>query len=127
MKLFRQFALAVSTVLVLTTTAAAHAKLVSSTPAENTKVASPQAVTLVFNETLSADFSDVELLMLSMPGMDMTSPMAMDGITTALSDDKMTLVATPGKPLTSGRYRLNWHVVTSDTHRIEGSFEFDVQ
>ncbi len=124
---FRQFAIAVSTVMLMTASAAAHAQLVSSTPAENAQIASPQTLTLLFNETLAADFSGVELAMLTMPGMEMTSPMAVGGVTTALSDDKKTLIATPAKPLGAGRYRLDWHVVTSDTHRIEGSFEFDVQ
>ena len=127
MKFIRQFVIATFAVMALTATASAHAKLLSSTPAENASVTSPQSITLVFNETLEADLSGVDLAMLTMPGMKMDSPMAVGGITTTLSEDKKTLVATPAKSLGAGRYKLTWHAVTSDTHRIEGSFEFDVQ
>jgi copper resistance protein C len=30
-------------------------------------------------------------------------------------------------PLAPGHYRVNWHVVSVDTHRTEGSFGFDIQ
>lgn len=127
MKSIRSLAVAAATVMLLTTTALAHTKLVSSTPAENTSVASPDAITLVFNEALTSDFSGIDLAMLTMPGMKMTSPMAIEGITTTLSDDKKTLTATPAKPLSTGRYKVSWHAVSSDTHRMEGAFEFDVK
>ena len=36
---------------------------------------------------------------------------------------KMLIVKTPG-PLAAGRYQLNWHAVSVDTHRVKGSLAF---
>ncbi len=65
--------------------------------------------------------------MLTMPGMAMDQPMMIDGIEVTVGSDGKTLVAKPAAPLGAGRYKLTWHVVTTDTHRIEGAFEFEVK
>ena len=31
------------------------------------------------------------------------------------------------KPLNAGTYKVNWRAVSTDTHKIEGSFTFDVE
>lgn len=117
---------ALLTASVTASPAAAHARLVSATPAPDTVVASPARLQLVFSEPLLADSSGVALEMVDMPGMKMTSPMAMP-VTTALSADGETMTVTTAQPLPRGGYRLDWHAVTTETHRTEGSFAFKVK
>jgi methionine-rich copper-binding protein CopC len=47
--------------------------------------------------------------------------------TSALAADGRTLVITPQGPLDPGRYTVNWHVVSRDTHKIAGSYVFAVK
>ncbi len=47
--------------------------------------------------------------------------------TSALAADGRTLVITPQVPLDPGRYTVNWHVVSRDTHKIAGSYVFAVK
>jgi methionine-rich copper-binding protein CopC len=44
-----------------------------------------------------------------------------------VSKDKMGLVATPTEPLSAGVYKVNWHAVTADTHRVTGAYTFTVR
>lgn len=106
--------------------AVAHPKLLSTTPAPNSVVTSPARLQLTFSETLVANFSGVELVMTDMPGMKMSAPMRMT-VTTAIAPDGKTVVVTSAKPLPRGAYRLEWHVVSADTHRVQGSYAFKVK
>jgi len=106
--------------------AIAHPKLISATPAPNAVVASPAKLQLTFSEGLVAKFSGVDLVMTDMPGMKMSSPMKMT-VATALAPDGKTLVVTLAKPLPRGAYKLDWHVVSTDTHRVQGSYAFKVK
>ena len=106
--------------------AIAHPKLVSANPAPNSVAASPAKLQLTFSEALVANFSGVELVMTDMPGMKMSSPHKM-AVTTALAPDGKTVVVTLAKPLPRGAYRLDWHVVSTDTHRVQGSYAFKVK
>lgn len=118
---------ALSAAMLVASAAQAHPKLLSSTPAADATVPNPAKIELRFSEKLVAPFSGVELIMTGMPGMPGHGPMKMSGITTALGPDGKTLVATPKKPLPAGDYKLNWHAVAGDNHRIEGSFAFHVK
>ena len=40
-------------------------------------------------------------------------------------NDKQLVLLLP--PLTPGRYRVHWHVVSVDTHRTEGEYSFTVE
>lgn len=106
--------------------ALAHPKLVSATPAPNAVVAAPARLQLTFSESLVANFSGVDLVMTEMPGMKMSSPHKV-AVTTALGPDGKTVAVTLAKPLTRGAYRLDWHVVSTDTHRVQGSYAFKVK
>ncbi|URW75841.1 copper homeostasis periplasmic binding protein CopC [Sphingomonas donggukensis] len=106
--------------------ALAHPKLVSATPAPNASVAATGRLQLTFSEPLVAKFSGVELVMTDMPGMKMSTPMKMTA-STAVGPDGKTVVVTLAKPLPRGTYRLDWHVVSSDTHRVKGSYGFMVR
>ncbi len=111
--------------LVAGTAAQAHPRLVSSMPAANATVAKPAKIELHFNEALVAQFSGVDVVMTDMPGMKM-APMKVT-VDTSVGADGKTLVVAPKAPLHAGTYKVDWHAVTTDTHRVNGSFSFKVQ
>lgn len=104
-------------------TANAHPKLVSATPAANATVAKPARIQLRFSEKLVPAFSKADLIMAAMPGM----PEMKIASTAALAADGQTLVITPKAPLSSGRYNVAWHVVSTDTHKVAGNYAFAVK
>jgi methionine-rich copper-binding protein CopC len=120
-------AVAVAAAFLSVAPAFAHPKLVSATPAAEAVVAAPTKILLKFSERLVAQFSGAELFMTEMPGMKMKSPMRMGGMTTTVAVDGTDLDVSLAKPLPRGTYRLNYHVVSADTHRVEGGYVFKVK
>jgi methionine-rich copper-binding protein CopC len=120
------FAVAMAASVLTATAAQAHPKLNSATPAANAVVAAPTRIQLVFSEALVAQFSGIDLTMTEMPGMKM-GPMKINGVKATVGADGKTLVATLAKPLAVGTYKVDYHVVSTDTHRIQGSYTFKVQ
>lgn len=118
--------LAAAAALVAASPALAHPKLVSATPAPNSTVAATGKLQLGFSEALVAQFTGVNIVMTDMPGMKMSSPMKM-AAKTVLGPDGKSVVVTLAKPLPRGTYRVDWHVVSADTHRVTGSYLFKVQ
>ena len=117
--------ISLATVALLAASAAqAHPKLLQSTPVPDTRVAPPAAITLVFSEKLVSQFTGVELTMAAAPGI---AEARIDSLATKLAADGRTLTATPKNRLTPGDYRVDWHAVAADTHRIKGSFAFTVR
>lgn len=106
--------------------ALAHPKLVSATPAPNAATAPTARLQLVFSERLVAQFSGADVVMTEMPGMKMHGPMKMP-VKASLAGDGKTLVLTLAKPLPKGSYRVDWRVVSADTHRVQGNYSFKVQ
>lgn len=94
--------------------ALAHAKLKSSDPAAGSHVKSPNMVRLVFAEPLEPAFSGAELL--DPAGKVIPVPKSVGGAT-------ITLLPLALKP---GSYKVTWHAVGHDTHRLIGSFGFTV-
>jgi len=122
-----RFAPIVAAVLLVAPVAAyAHPKLVSATPAPNSVAAPTAQLQLVFSESLVAPMSGADLVMTEMPGMKMNAPMKMPAKATLGADGK-TLVVTLPKALTTGSYKLSYHVVSTDTHRVEGNYSFKVK
>lgn len=122
-----RFAPIVAAVLLVAPVAAyAHPKLVSATPAPNSVAAPTAQLQLVFSESLVAPMSGADLVMTEMPGMKMNVPMKMPAKATLGADGK-TLVVTLPKALTTGSYKLSYHVVSTDTHRVEGNYSFKVK
>jgi methionine-rich copper-binding protein CopC len=108
-------------------TAQAHTRLLSSSPAANATVSKPGRVVLSFNERVVANFTGVNLVMTSMPGMASHQPMPITGFTSAMSADGKTLTLQMRRALTAGTYQLKWHAVGDDTHRMVGTFSFTVK
>ena len=103
--------------------ATAHPKLLSATPAANAAVVAPANINLHFSEKLMPAFSKAELTMAAMPGM---GAMKMASATAVAADGK-TLVVTPKTRLPRGRYIIDWHVVSTDTHKVAGRYAFAVK
>jgi copper resistance protein C len=105
--------------LVMTSTAFAHAHMVSSEPAANAEVAAPDAVTIHFTEPLEPAFSKITLDDAS--GKEaVTTASEVDG-----KDAKRMRLATPQLP--QGRYAVHWVAVATDGHRTQGDFSFNVK
>jgi methionine-rich copper-binding protein CopC len=106
--------------LAAATQASAHAHLLSSTPAANATVPAPKQLTLQFSEKLQPRFSGVTV---TMPQMNnMATP-----VKVAVSKDRKSLIAAPTEPLAAGVYKVTWHAVTADTHRVQGAYSFTVR
>lgn len=95
----------------------AHPKLVSSTPAR---------IELHFSEALVAQFSGANLVMTAMPGMADHGAMKVT-VKVSGADEGKTMVITPAQPLVPGSYRVDWRAVASDTHVVSGNVAFDVK
>ena len=104
---------------------AAHTSLVSSTPAARATASNVTRLTLNFSEDLVAPLSGIALTMTSMPGMANHEPMPIRGFTTTVRENVMTV--TMPRALPAGTYLLEWHVVSSDQHRMEGRYTFTVR
>lgn len=126
--MFRKTVLAVAIVVSVfaATAVQAHPKLSSATPEADTVVTAPAQIQLIFSEALVAQFSGIDLTMTEMPGMKM-GPMKVNGVKATVAPDGNTLVAPLAKPLATGTYKLDYHVVSTDTHRIQGSYTFKVK
>lgn len=113
--------LQVATVLSLltgSTSAFAHAHLEHSTPAADSIVSSVDTLQLVFSEGVEQAFSTVSL-------SQGETPVALSSIASKRNDKKV-LIVTPVAPLAAGQYRVQWKVVSVDTHNSNGSYSFTV-
>jgi methionine-rich copper-binding protein CopC len=97
----------------------AHAVLERAIPGAGSSVReSPPKLKLWFSERIEPAFSTVEVL-------SPTSQRVETGQAQPDSADlKLLLVTLP--PLAPGRYRVNWRVISVDTHVAKGSFTFDI-
>ncbi|WP_419815856.1 copper homeostasis periplasmic binding protein CopC [Glacieibacterium sp.] len=104
----------------------AHPKVASATPAAGATVAAPATIELHLTETLMPKLSGATLTMTGMPGMADHPPMPIKS-TSRIGSDGKTLMVVPKSKLAAGSYRVDWHVVSSDTHRVTGTHDFTVQ
>ena len=98
----------------------AHATLASSAPANAAIVTTaPTAITLKFTEGLELKFS----------GLSITGPSGpvMAGAATLDPADNATLVVPLVSPLPAGTYTIDWHVLSTDGHKTQGSYAFTVK
>ncbi|WP_353226660.1 copper homeostasis periplasmic binding protein CopC [Novosphingobium sp.] len=107
-------------------TAEAHPKLLRANPAANATVAGPTRVMLAFSERLIAPMSGGDIIATALASRGTTAAIKVAGVTSAVIGGK-SLMLTLKRPLAPGSYRLNWHVVSVDTHRVQGTFSFKVK
>jgi hypothetical protein len=122
MKMLNSAALAAASALAMlaASPALAHARLVSSNPADNAAVAAPRTIVLNFNERLVAAFTKVELTMPEHGGMKVAA-------SSAPANDGKGLVVTPARPLGKGAYKLVWSTASADGHKMSGEISFTVR
>lgn len=117
----RRFLIALSGAVALLASfnAFAHAQLKSQTPAADSVVKAPAALNLVFSEGVEAALTKV----------DITRGGTAIAVASVVTDpaSKKVLIVTPSAPLAAGDYQVNWHAVSVDTHKSEGSYHFKVQ
>ncbi len=99
----------------LATNAFAHATLERTSPPVGASVSSsPGEVRLWFSEAVEPRFS----------GAEVTGPSGRVGGRASVSGNQLVI----GLPrLAPGSYCVNWHVISVDTHKTEGSFTFEVR
>jgi hypothetical protein len=111
---------AVILVLAAAGTAFAHARLDHAIPAVGSTVApSPKEIVLTFTSELEPAFSSVEVV--NEKGVAMQSSKA------AVDSANRAQLRVPLKTLVPGTYRVNWSVLSVDTHRTTGNFTFRVR
>jgi copper resistance protein C len=94
----------------------AHAELDRAEPRVGNKVANPpRAVTLWFTQKLEPAFSTITVTNAAGERVDTGK--------TRVSGNQMSISLRAGG---SGTYRVNWHVLSVDTHTTEGNFAFQV-
>ena len=111
--------LAVLGLLAAAPVASAHATLVSSSPADGAVLArSPAKVSATFDEPVGSTPDSIQVLA---PNGDRVDT----GGTTHGSQPQTIVVALlPG--LQGGTYTVGWHVVSDDSHPVQGAFTFSV-
>ena len=115
-----------STALLLSGAALAHPSLLSSSPEQGAQVDAPARIELRFSEPLVTKMSGAKLIMTGMPGMADHPPMPMAVKVTGGDDPKLMLI-TPTQKLVPGSYSVQWRAVSSDTHPISGTVDFQVK
>jgi|SRR6185437_7164448 methionine-rich copper-binding protein CopC len=94
----------------------AHAMLSNSSPPVGGSVGSaPRQVSLSFTQSLEPSFSSVQVTDSKGARVDVGKAQ--------VSGSTMTIGL---KALSPGTYRVNWHVLSVDTHKTQGSFTFHV-
>jgi methionine-rich copper-binding protein CopC len=112
--------LAVLVVGALATSADAHPKLKSATPAADiSSKVSLKEIKLSFSEGVIAKFSGLEI-------KDQAGKTITTGVPANDPGDRKQLVVPLEAPLSAGRYTVTWHAVSEDTHRVKGQYSFDV-
>lgn len=119
----KHFAIGAAICLALVGTGAmAHPKLTSAIPAaDRAERAAPPAkeIRLSFSEGIIAKFSGLEL-------RDESGKSIATGTPGVDPKDKKQLVVPLDTPLVAGKYRVIWHAVSEDTHRVKGEYTFTI-
>ena len=109
-----------SLMLALPFTALAHAFLDHAEPKVGSTVdASPTELKIWFTQELEPAFSKIEV--------SDAQGKQVDKADVHLDDKDKTLLIVSLPPLSAGKYSVAWHVVSVDTHKTQGHFEFTVK
>jgi hypothetical protein len=98
----------------------AHPELLSAEPAAGAAAAtSPKQIKITFTEGLIPQFSGAEV-------KDQAGNAIATGKATVDPANRKQLVVPVNEPLPPGDYKVEWHAVSDDTHRVKGSYSFSV-
>jgi methionine-rich copper-binding protein CopC len=113
--------LALTNALFGTTTAFAHAHLISAVPADKAVVTTaPTVLTLKFSEGVTLKFTGVEVT-----GPDKKA-VSLGAESLDPKDDTLLTVPLAGG-LGAGSYSVAWHALSTDGHKSSGTFTFTVK
>lgn len=97
----------------------AHATLVTTTPAESATVPqSPTRVTATFDEPVSVSPDSLQVFAPNGERADT------GGTTHGSTPEQIAVALNPG--LGNGTYTVGWHVISADSHPVQGAFTFSV-
>jgi methionine-rich copper-binding protein CopC len=97
----------------------AHPELQSAEPAAGRATPSPKQIRIMFNENVIPQFSGVEV-------KDQAGKVIATGKATTDPANKKQLVVPVREVLPPGEYKVEWHAVSDDTHRVKGNYSFSV-
>ena len=80
---------------------------------------SPKQIRITFNEGVIPQFCGVEV-------KDQTGKMIPTGKAATDPANKKLLIVPVNEQLPAGDYKVEWHAVSDDTHRVKGNFSFSV-
>jgi hypothetical protein len=106
-------------VLLFASLAQAHPQLQSAEPAVGTTAPAPKQIRIMFNEAVIPQFSGVEL-------RDPSGKLVPVGKSETDPANKKMLVVPVKQELSPGEYKVDWHAVSDDTHRVKGNYSFSV-
>ncbi len=116
---FHPLPLAASAFIAISSVSAfAHPTLVRSTPMAGAKIMAPEQVSLWFSEKIEPVFNRIEIVDNAGTHFEVGKPTP-DGSNQAILHMRL-------KQLPSGVYKVHWRVSAADTHKMEGSFSFEV-
>ncbi|EKS6644356.1 CopC domain-containing protein YobA [Enterobacter hormaechei] len=98
----------------------AHAHLKQQSPQENTVAVAPEVITLNFSEGIEPAFSGVVVT-------NAQQQKIKTGAVKRDEKDNAKLIVPLEKPLMTGTYTVDWHVVSVDGHKTKGSYHFSVK
>jgi methionine-rich copper-binding protein CopC len=99
--------------------ALAHPEMQSAEPAAGAATTSPKQIKITFSESVLPQFSGVEL-------KDWSGRKITTGKATVNPANKKQLVVPVNEALPPGDYKVEWHAVSDDTHRVKGNYSFSV-
>jgi len=98
----------------------AHPEFQSADPTPGAATTtSPKQIRITFNENVIPKMSGVEV-------KDQTGRIISTGTAATDPANKKLLVVPVNEQLAPGDYKVEWHAVSDDTHRVKGSFSFSV-
>ncbi len=97
----------------------AHPQLETSEPAAGAATTAPKQIRITFNEAVIPQFSGIEI-------KDKAGRTITIGKPAVDPADKKRLIVPVKEALPSGEYRVDWHAVSDDTHRVKGTYSFSV-
>jgi copper resistance protein C len=98
----------------------AHPEFQSADPTPGAATpTSPKQIRITFNENVIPKMSGVEV-------RDQTGKIIPTGTAATDPANKKLLVVPVNEQLPPGDYKVEWHAVSDDTHRVKGSFSFSV-
>jgi methionine-rich copper-binding protein CopC len=119
-KLIRLSTIAAVAALIATGPAFAHAHLKSAVPVPGSTVAAaPTEIDLTFSEGVNLKFTGIAVSGPKKEAVKTGEAMLMDG-------DTMLMVPVQGA-LAAGTYKVDWHALSTDGHKTNGSFTFTVK